>query len=122
MVDEKDIWKAAGKRLAEARVRAGYASRKQFAEACGKPEPTLAKYEQGAREIPMALLVWLSDTHRIDVGWIVTGIGDAVRSDASDLTVAEASLLWIFRRLPKERQEIVQEHAEFNLAVSKPAP
>lgn len=74
----KELWKAAGGRLAEARLRAGYSSQRLFAEAVEAAEPTIAKYEQGAREIPMWLLVWLAERHGINGGWIVSGRGDVL--------------------------------------------
>ncbi|MHC2481299.1 helix-turn-helix domain-containing protein [Rhizobium leguminosarum] len=73
MTTEKELWKAAGKRLAAARLRAGYPSQKAFAAAVDLSEPTIAKYEQGAREIPLSLLYWLSDRHGADISWIVSG-------------------------------------------------
>ncbi len=77
MATDKELWKAAGKRLATARLNAGYASQKAFAAAVNLAEPTIAKYEQGAREIPISLLYWLSDQHGVDINWVITGLGDA---------------------------------------------
>ncbi|NLS00216.1 helix-turn-helix transcriptional regulator [Rhizobium sp. P38BS-XIX] len=76
MATDKELWKAAGKRLAAARSRAGYPSQKAFSVAVDLAEPTIAKYEQGVREIPMTLLHWLAEQHGIDVNWIVTGQGN----------------------------------------------
>ncbi|WP_156334147.1 MULTISPECIES: helix-turn-helix domain-containing protein [unclassified Shinella] len=72
----KELWKAAGGRLAEARLQAGFSSQRVFADAVELAEPTIAKYEQGAREIPMWLLVWLGEHHGINSGWIVSGRGE----------------------------------------------
>jgi hypothetical protein len=74
----KELWKAAGARLAAARLHAGFSSQRIFAEAVEAAEPTIAKYEQGAREIPMWLLVWLGEHHGINSGWIVSGRGDMI--------------------------------------------
>jgi transcriptional regulator with XRE-family HTH domain len=73
---EKQLWKAAGKRLAAARLNAGYVSQKALADAVGLSEPAIAKYEQGVREIPLTLLHWLSEQQSINVHWIITGDGD----------------------------------------------
>lgn len=78
MDNEKPLWKAAGKRLAIARVNAGFASQKQLADAVGVSGPTIAKYEQGVREIPISLLHWLSEKHGVNVNWLLTGEGDPV--------------------------------------------
>ncbi len=77
METDKDLWKAAGKRLAAARKHAGY-NRIAFANALDLAEPTIAKYEQGAREIPISLLFWLSERHGINGNWVITGQGDMV--------------------------------------------
>jgi transcriptional regulator with XRE-family HTH domain len=76
MIDQKALFKAAGKRLAVARAEAGYANQRALADALGISEPAVAKYEQGAREIPMSVLHWLSENHGISAQWIITGNGD----------------------------------------------
>lgn len=81
MIDEKALRKASGRRLAAARMRAGYASQKVFAEAVGLSEPAIAKYEQGAREIPLAILFFLSTGHRISSNWIISGTGEQIEGD-----------------------------------------
>lgn len=73
MIEQKALLKAAGKRLASARAQAGYANQRALADAFGISEPAVAKYEQGAREIPMSLLHWLSERHGISAEWIITG-------------------------------------------------
>lgn len=75
-MDEKELWKAVGSRLAAARGKAGFATQKAFAQAVSLSTPTIAKYEQGVREIPLTLLHWLSEQRGINASWIITGEGD----------------------------------------------
>ncbi|SOC46588.1 helix-turn-helix protein [Rhizobium subbaraonis] len=75
MATDRELWKAAGKRLAAARKHAGY-DRLAFANEVGLAEPTIAKYEQGAREIPISLLHWLSESHGVNGNWVITGHGN----------------------------------------------
>ncbi|MCB5204213.1 helix-turn-helix domain-containing protein [Neorhizobium sp. T786] len=76
MAKDQELWKAAGKRLAAARKRLGYESRLLLASDVALAEPTVAKYEQGAREIPISLLFWFSEKHGINGNWIITGHGE----------------------------------------------
>lgn len=46
-----------------------------FAEAIGATIPKMANYLTGKTDLPIEYLAILSEKHGIDVGWLVTGVG-----------------------------------------------
>ncbi|MCF1446663.1 MULTISPECIES: helix-turn-helix domain-containing protein [Rhizobium/Agrobacterium group] len=111
----KDLWKAAGKRLAEARQKAGYLSQKSLATALGLSEPAIAKYEQGTREIPLSLLFWLHEKHSVNLNWLVTGQGKMFESNSVALDGNTAQLVNGFQKLPQDLQRDLLEILRMDL-------
>ena len=108
MIDEKQLLKEAGKRLASARARVGYATQKQFAEAVDLAAPTIAKYEQGVRETPMKLLRWLSEQRGVNADWIISGEGDVLR----DFTKAPVPPVQVDVKTVQEMHSTMERLAE----------
>lgn len=62
-------------RLREARQRAGFRTARDFARACGLPEPTYRAHENGSRGLPVESAQHYAGLLGVSAGWLLTGEG-----------------------------------------------
>ncbi|MBC7313556.1 MAG: transcriptional regulator [Rhizobium sp.] len=91
MNEDKAYLKPIGRRLVATREALGFRNREDFAAAYGAPKKTVEKYEQGLSELPTKLMLWLRDTYRINLSWLISGDGE-MRSGGPELLPAPIPL------------------------------
>jgi len=84
MADDKSYLKPIGNRLKALRAELSFANRDQFAEALGVPPKTLEKYEQGVSELPTKLLLQMREDFKVDLTWLITGVGAMWGNDVQE--------------------------------------
>ncbi|WP_411037064.1 helix-turn-helix domain-containing protein [Shinella sp. BYT-45] len=67
---------ALARRLIEAREKAGFSSREDFAALLGVPTDTLGTYERGVSEPKTELLAKYHEVTGLNLTWLITGIGE----------------------------------------------
>ena len=88
-------------RLRIARLRAGYETGKDAAEALGFPVSTYLSHENGSRGISAKRAVTYARKYKVREQWLLYGVGAGPGSDQTD---ESAEVVSIFERLPPIRR------------------
>ncbi|HEL4402422.1 TPA: helix-turn-helix domain-containing protein [Stenotrophomonas maltophilia] len=101
---ENDGLRDIGERL---RALRGDRSQKDFAELLGIGRTTLIRYEAGARQIDVELLVRLNLLFGTQPLWLLTGVGES--GGGVQLTSREAMLLDNYRSSPEDAKVALEK-------------
>ena len=101
-------------RLVDVRKARGFEKREPFADHLGMPLETLAGYERGTREMPLAWLEAYRSRFNVNLNWLIHGDGEMFEAP-SPVNGRAAQLLADFQKLPEDRQLDILDFVTINL-------
>ena len=112
MMDEKN--KEIGRRLKEARSKAGFGTAREAAEALGIKYPTYAGHENGSRGLTQSLETY-AKRFKVSLDWLLTGNGNQVETPKPNAAILGSITFDNKKTMPVYGQAVAGVDGEFVL-------